>query len=123
MRGQIEAFVADTEAFRPRVGEHRELRQGIVYRAGVAVEYRCPECGELHPLDRRDWDEARGHYAGRFCGRDLRIVTRRAKNAEEKRRYYAATPEYREREKARVAAARKKADGAATVARNNAGGH
>lgn len=46
---------------------HRIVNQGIIYRAGVAVAYRCPGCGETHPLDRRDWDEARQQYAGRFC--------------------------------------------------------
>lgn len=83
------------------------LHQGIVYRAGVAVAYRCPGCGDVHPYDIRDYDPERRLYVGRFCGREPRIVAQRARNNANRRAYYAAHPEYREREIARTSAARR----------------
>jgi predicted RNA-binding Zn-ribbon protein involved in translation (DUF1610 family) len=80
-----------------RRGDYRELKQGIVYRAGVAVEYRCPDCGETHPLDRRDWDEARGVYAGRRCGEGARMVRVRANSNAYNRRRYREDAAYRAR--------------------------
>lgn len=86
-----------------RAGTYTVLKQPIVYRAGVAVEYRCLDCGATHPLNPRDWDEARGLYAGRDCGAGPpRIVAVRANNAAYNRAYYATHPEIRDRKNRRA---------------------
>lgn len=86
-----------------RKGDYRELKQGIIYRAGRAVEYRCPDCGQAHPLDRRDWDEGRGVYAGRSCaGKEEPRASSRAGISAYQRRRYADDLGFRERKRASV---------------------
>lgn len=85
-----------------RGGDVRELHQGIRYERGRAVAYRCPRCDGLHPLDPRDYDEARGLYVGRRCGEAARVADFRARANAYRRRYWWAHPEFRERELGRM---------------------
>lgn len=78
-----------------RRGDARLVEQPFRYERGRAVSYRCPDCGALHPLNPRDWDEARGVYAGRDCGREPRIVAARSNSAGYQRRRYREDPGYR----------------------------
>jgi hypothetical protein len=102
----VGVVVSETKTFDAtiiRAGEYRTLRQPIRYENGRAVAYRCPDCHGLHPLHQRDWDEARGVYAGRDCGAGPpRIVAVRAAKNAYQREYYATHPEFRDRQRQRA---------------------
>lgn len=50
-----------------RAGQYRRLRQGVVYRQGRAVRYRCANCNRLHDWDEKIWDERAQAYVGLDC--------------------------------------------------------